>query len=98
MANESSEKYIEKRLVYLVKSRGGICIKYPSSFFNGFPDRLILLPNGLIAFVELKSTGKKPTTLQLAIHKQLIRLGFKVFVIDNVNQIKQILDEITQIN
>ena len=58
------------------------------------PDRLVLLPDGYIAFVELKAPGKKPRPLQLARHRLLRRLGFPVYVIDREEQIGGMLDEL----
>ena len=58
------------------------------------PDRIILLPNGKMAFAELKVPGKKPRPLQEARHNLLRRLGFKVYVIDGVEQIGSVIDEV----
>ena len=88
------EKEVEKRLVTEVKKQGGICPKWVSPGFDGVPDRIVLLPGGRIAFVEVKAPGKKPRPLQIARHKLLTRLGFKVYVLDNEEQIGGILDEI----
>ncbi|MBR1442737.1 MAG: VRR-NUC domain-containing protein [Firmicutes bacterium] len=88
------EKEIERKLVKTVKALGGIAPKFVSPGFDGMPDRIVLLPNGKVGFVEVKSQGKKPRTLQAARHNLLRRLGFKVFVLDNENQIKNIIDEI----
>lgn len=77
-----------------VKKKGGLCLKFVSPNFDGMPDRLILLPGGKIAFTELKAPDKKPRPLQLARHKTLMNLGFRVYVIDSVEQIGAILDEI----
>ena len=71
-----------------------MCLKFVSPNFDGMPDRLILLPGGKIAFTELKAPGKKPRPLQLARHKTLMGLGFRVYVIDSAEQIGAILDEI----
>ena len=87
------EKQIEQKLVKAVKSNGGLCLKFVSPSFDGMPDRLILLPDGKIAFAELKAPGKKPRPLQIARHKTLMSLGFRVFIIDSAEQIKTILDE-----
>ncbi len=88
------EKEIEEKLRLSVKVHGGIALKFTSPGFDGMPDRLILLPNGKMAFAELKSPGKKPRPLQLARHRFLRRLGFKVYVIDGIEQIGGIIDEI----
>ncbi len=88
------EKEIEQKLRQSVKTMGGICPKFVSPGYDGMPDRLILLPNGKIAFAEIKAPGKKPRPIQLARHRLLKSLGFKVYVIDDVNQIGGVLDEI----
>ena len=88
------EKIIEKELVKAVKAMGGIAPKFTSPGFDGMPDRLVLLPSGRMGFVELKAPGKKPRALQMARHRLLRRLGFKVYVIDEINQIDSVLEEI----
>ena len=88
------EKIIEQKLVAAVKKQGGICPKFVSPGFDGMPDRLVLLPFGRFAFVEVKAPGEKPRPLQLARHGRLQKLGYRVYVLDDVNQIGGILDEI----
>ena len=88
------EKYLEQKLVQAVKAAGGICPKFTSPGTDGMPDRLILFPNGKLAFVEVKRKGMKPTPLQLARHGMLRKLGFKVFVLDDVEQIQGFLEEV----
>ena len=50
--------------------------------------------DGKIAFVEVKAPGEQPRPLQRARHELLRRLGFKVFVLDNVEKIGGMIDEI----
>ncbi|EHG24925.1 MULTISPECIES: PDDEXK family nuclease [Selenomonas] len=88
------EKVIEHALVMATRSKGGIAPKFTSPGFAGMPDRLVLLPHGRMGFVELKAPGRKPRPLQLARHRLLRRLGFKVHVIDEINQIDKVLTEI----
>ena len=88
------EKTVEQQLVKAVKQRGGICPKFTSPGYDGMPDRLVLLPKGRMAFVEVKAPGKKPRPLQINRHELLQKLGFKVFVLDEPEQIGGILDEI----
>lgn len=88
------EKQIENKLTRLVKKSGGIALKFVSPSFAGMPDRLVLLPDGVFAFVELKAPGKKPRPLQVSRHKMLRTLGFKVYVIDSVEQIGGMLHEL----
>ena len=89
-----SEKQIEQSLVKAVKNMGGVAPKFVSPGFDGMPDRIVLLPHGLMAFVEVKAPGKKPRPLQVSRHGLPQRLGFKVYVLDDMNQIGGILDDI----
>lgn len=59
-------------------------IKLLSTFIKGLPDRMILCQGGYVGFAEIKTTGKKPTKIQTYIHGKLKALGFKVFVIDDL--------------
>ena len=77
-----------------IEGAGGLAVKFTSPGFDGVPDRLALLPDGKMAFVEVKAPGEKPRPLQLARHKLLQRLGFKVYVLDDERQIGGIIDEI----
>lgn len=87
------EKQIENKLSMAVKKRSGLCEKWNSGT-AGWPDRIIIMPDGKIAFAELKAPGKKPRPLQMSRHKALMKLGFRVYVIDSTEQIGEILDEI----
>lgn len=89
-----NEKYIERKLVEEVKKAGGLAPKFVSPGLNGVPDRIVLLPSGCMAFVELKSPGKMMRPLQIRRKKQLESLGFKVYCIDEVSQIGGVIDEI----
>lgn len=88
------EKVIEQKLVVAVKKNGGICPKFTSPGFDGMPDRLVLMPGGRFAFVEVKAPGQKPRPLQAARHKLLHCLGFRVYILDDERKIGGILDEI----
>ena len=88
------EKIIEQKLVREVKQRGGIAPKFVSPGYDGMPDRLVILPKGRIAFVEVKAPGEEPRPLQASRHKLLKRLGVRVYVLDDPADIGGILDEI----
>lgn len=88
------EKEVEKKLVTAVQLMDGVAVKFVSPGFAGMPDRLVLLPGGRMAFVEVKRPGEQPRPLQKARHRMLQRLGFKVYVLDSVEKIGGIIDEI----
>ena len=84
------EKQIENKLTMAVKKNGGIALKLVCPSFAG----LILLPDGHIGFAELKAPGKKPRPLQLSRHRLLQELGYRVYVIDDPEQIGGMIDEL----
>ena len=88
------EEQIEQKLVRAVKNMGGIALKLVSPSFDGMPDRIVLLPGSHIGFVEVKAPGEKPRPLQLSRHGLLQRLGFKVYVLDDEQQIGGIINAI----
>lgn len=91
---KESEKTLEIRLVNEVRKRGGMALKLTSQFHRGMPDRLVLLPYHTIAFVEMKSTGEKPSRLQEAAISQLIGFKFTVRVIDSTESLEAFLTSI----
>ena len=88
------EKTIEHKLTIAAKNMGGIALKFVSPGFDGMPDRIVLLPGGHMAFVEVKAPGQKPRPLQLARHNLLRGLGFKVYVLDAEADIDKIVKEV----
>ena len=88
------EKNIENKLTSAVEKAGGIAPKFVSPSLRGMPDRLVLLPDGVFAFVELKAPGENPRPLQKARHRKLRSLGFKVYVIDSIDGIGGMLHEL----
>ena len=88
------ESRIEKTLVQAVRKRGGLALKFISPGMSGVPDRLVLLPQGRIAFVEVKATGEKLRVLQIKRKRQLEELGYLVYCLDDIDAIGGMLDEI----
>ena len=91
MKQKESEKTLEARLVREIEARGGMALKYTSQFHRGIPDRICLLPGGLSIFVELKSTGKKPTKLQQHAMKRLDEMGHPNVVVDSSKKLEELL-------
>ena len=90
------EKQIEHKLVQAVKAEGGICPKLVSPGTDGMPDRMVLLPEARIGFVEVKAPGQKPRLIQERRHAQLRDLGFQVSVLDDPEQIPGIIREVSE--
>jgi hypothetical protein len=97
MKQIESEKTLEARLVREIEARGGMALKYTSQFHRGIPDRIVLLPGGRAIFVELKSTGQKPTKLQMHAIKKLIQMGHWVEIIDRTGLLDSFLQVVDNI-
>ena len=91
------EKTLEALLVQAVKSMGGLTPKFVSPGFDGMPDRIVLLPHGKMAFIEVKAHGKKQRPLQVRRKSQLESLGFSVYCMDDATQIGGMLDELQSV-
>ncbi|MEQ1962564.1 VRR-NUC domain-containing protein [Xenorhabdus khoisanae] len=85
------EDVIERHLVNEVKKAGGIAYKFVSPGRRGVPERIVVLPNGRVVFVECKAPGEKPRSDQLREHERLRALGQKVVVLDSKNVEKILL-------
>ena len=85
------EKDIEKYLVRQVKQMGGLALKFVSPSMAGVPDRIVMIPKGMIYFAELKRPNGKPRKLQTAVHRLFEKLGFHVYVIDTKDKVDKLL-------
>ena len=88
------ESKIEKKLKKEIEKIGGKALKLVSPGMSGMPDRIVLLPDEKIFFIELKAPGKKLRALQEYRAKELRTLGFKVRVIDSIEGIDLFVREV----
>lgn len=95
--DETSEKVFERELSKFVEESRGMAVKLLSQFIKGLPDRMYLLPGGVVVFVEFKSAGKRPTRIQSYIHAKIRALGFLVYVVDSVESYEEIKGLIKQL-
>ena len=80
------ERQIEWALVQHVKSLGGLCVKQEWANLRGAPDRLVMIPGGIIFMVELKRYGVKPEPHQTRLHNKIRKMGIQVLVIDSIEK------------
>ena len=76
-ADTRSEAVLEQRLIQAVRNAKGLIIKLPALWYIGIPDRMILLPEARIFFVELKIKSKRARGGQAAWIRKLRALGFR---------------------
>jgi hypothetical protein len=84
------EATIEKAVTQHAKAHGWLSFKWVSPSQRGVPDRLFFKA-GRLVIIEFKAPGKTATEYQSVIHRRLLGVGFKVHVIDNVEDGKALL-------
>lgn len=77
MTERDIERKLKRRLEESIPTAK--CLKFVSPGFSGVPDRIVLLPGGLVVFVELKHPGKVELKRQKFVQAKLRRLGFTVY-------------------
>ena len=90
--SETSEKAIEAYLTRRVREEGGISLKFSSFTQTGYPDRVVMLPYGLTAWVELKSKGQHPEKRQEIRIAELRTIGQRVEVVDSKDGVDSVLE------
>ena len=86
------EKDIESKVCEYAKGRGLLVYKFTSPARRSVPDRLFILPDGRMFFCEFKREGQVPRVQQSREHLRLRQQKVSVFVIDNVDDGKSMVD------
>ena len=86
------EKDVERKLKKAVEALGCLCLKFESPGYTGVPDRVILVPGGLIAFAETKAPGRKERPRQVWVQQELRKMGFHVFsTVDSIDKVTEVV-------
>ena len=86
------EKQIEAKVCEYAKTKNVLVYKFTSPARASVPDRLFIASDGRAWFCEFKRTGQKPTPAQEREHDRLRKHRICVFVIDNVEDGKSMID------
>lgn len=78
------EKDIERRVCDYAKSLGILVYKFTSPSRRSVPDRLFIMPDGGVFFIEFKRKGEKPSPAQEVEIARIRKQGVHVFVVDEV--------------
>lgn len=81
------EAPIQKKVKDNLTLQGWLVVKCIQMSLNGWPD-LQAHKNGRTIFVECKRPGKEPDELQLYRHCQLRKVGFDVYIINDITTAK----------
>ncbi len=88
------EKEIERRMVQMVKRRGGLCYKFVSPSNPGVPDRIIITPTGRVVFVELKTEIGRLSNIQKWQRAEMQKRGADVRVVKGWDAAKALVEEV----
>lgn len=102
------EKEIERKVCEYAKAKGFYVRKFVSPAHRSVPDRYFIAPGSpgstpdeltttlymRLFKVEFKRQGEEPTDAQKREHRELRSYGVRVFVIDNANDGKALIDRI----
>ena len=86
------EKNIEKSVCIFIKQCGGVAYKWVSPGRVGVPDRICVMPKGKVIFIETKRPGEKPRPIQEKVHRDLRKLGHRVWVIEDISELRRKLE------
>jgi hypothetical protein len=92
------EKDIETKVGEYVRKKNGMFYKFTSPQRRNVPDRIVVLFGVPMFLIEFKAPGKKPTAGQKREIQRLKDRGVAVFVCDDVDQGKKIVDVQIAIN
>lgn len=88
------ERDIEQWLRRQIESMGGQAFKFTSPGNDGVPDRLAVLPGGLIYFIELKTSRGQLAPLQVWQQNRLTDLGCRVRTIKGKTEAEAFIEEV----
>lgn len=89
------EHEIEDKLALRLTEAGHLCLKFISPGFAGVPDRIVLLNDGRVFFVECKAPGQPLRRAQPQVLNMLRAMGHRVEVVDTFARVEQIVAELT---
>ena len=94
---DKRENEIERYLRRQVEARSGRCVKFIPDFNRGWPDRIVLLPGGVLVWVETKRPiGGVIAPAQYVAHEDLRRLGQHVRVARTQDEVDRLIEEIAK--
>lgn len=95
MRESDVERYLRKQ----VEANGGKCWKWVSPGRRGVPDRIVIMPGGVVAFVELKAPGKTERADQVHVQKMLRDLGCRVYSsVDSKSDVDTVTQQLCMIS
>lgn len=88
------ESEIERKLVKMVRDKGGLCYKFISPNNPGVPDRIVITPDGRTIYVELKTEVGSLRRIQEWQLEEMRKRGCDVRVLKGLQAVKDFVKEV----
>ena len=88
------EATLEKKLVKKVEAVGGLCWKFTSPNTPGVPDRICIMPDGAVVFVEMKAEFGRMSNIQKYRREQLLERNADIRVVKGKEALTEFIDEV----
>ena len=88
------ERDIERYLVRRAIEHGGKAYKWVSPGHVGVADRIVLLPGGVVWFVELKTVKGRLSPLQKIFAADMVRMGMNYAVLRSKGEVDELLQRV----
>lgn len=92
VAGKVLERDLEHCFSIECKKRNLLNLKLNVKYSRGWPDRVVVLPNGQTLWIELKTLTGKLSELQIRVHKELRTRGHDVLVLRTKDEIRNVLE------
>ena len=86
------EKEVERKMCEMIKQRGGLAYKFTSPHSPGVPDRIVITPDGVVWFVELKTVIGRMSKIQQWQKDELEKRNANVKVIHGWDSAKEFVN------
>lgn len=93
MALAPTEAAIERKLVRECAKRGWLCLKQNVVGRRGYPDRLIIRPDGKHIWIELKRPGGRLSDNQKACIDRLVKQKCDVYIGYSAEEVLAIVEQ-----
>lgn len=90
------EKDIEEWLNKQIEKIGGLAFKFVSPGNPGVPDRIYILPDGLVWFVELKQQTGRVAGIQKWQRERLVRMGCNYRLVKGLDDAKTFVKQLKE--
>lgn len=91
------ESEIERLLVRKIRQMGGIADKFVSPANRGVADRIVILPGGVIYFVELKTEIGYLSKIQIWQRERYRKMGVNYRVLYGKKGVEEFLEELKEV-